>query len=103
MSDITNTADTLTNALGTGGTLSDIADDTASLSENSNKSTEELAYLRDIAEKEAINRFTTAEVKVELGGITNNVAANTDLDGVIGYLADEFQEALITAAEGVHY
>lgn len=103
MSDITNTADTLTNALGTGGTLSDIADDTASLSENSNKSTEELAYLRDIAEKEAINRFTTAEVKVELGGITNNVAANTDLDGVIGYLADELQEALITAAEGVHY
>lgn len=98
-----NMNDTLSNALETGGVISDIADNTDSIASSLNKTTEELAYLRDIAEKEAINRFTTAEVKVELGGITNNVAANTDLDGVIGYLADELQEALITAAEGVHY
>jgi ABC-type multidrug transport system fused ATPase/permease subunit len=98
-----NMNDTLSNALETGGVISDIADNTDSIASSLNKTTEELAYLRDIAEKEAINRFTTAEVKVELGGIINNVAANTDLDGVIGYLADELQEALITAAEGVHY
>lgn len=88
--------------LGYGGTLDDIAGDTQSLANSSNKTQEELAYLRDIAEQEAINRFTTAEVKVELGGITNNVAADTDLDGVIAYLADEVEGALLTAAEGVH-
>lgn len=85
-----------------GANLDDIAGDTASLAGSSDKTTEELAYLRDIAEKEAINRFTTAEVKVELGGVTNNVAANTDLDGVISYLTEGFVEALSTAAEGVH-
>lgn len=84
------------------GNLDDIAGDTSSLANSSDKTTEELAYLRDIAEKEAINRFTTAEVKVELGGITNNVAQNTDLDGIISYLADGFSEALATAAEGIY-
>ena len=85
-----------------GANLDDIAGDTASLAGSSDKTTEELSYLRDIAEKEAINRFTTAEVKVELGGVTNNVAANTDLDGVISYLTEGFVDALSTAAEGVH-
>lgn len=94
--------DTLANALGTGGTLDDIASNTGNIADSMDKTTEELAYLRDIAEKDAINRFTTAEVRVELGGITNNVAANTDLDGVIDYLATEFEDALLTAAEGVH-
>lgn len=85
-----------------GANLDDIAGDTASLAGSSDKTTEELSYLRDIAEKEAINRFTTAEVKVELGGVTNNVAANTDLDGVMAYITEGFVEALSTAAEGVH-
>lgn len=83
------------------GSLEDIAGNTSSLADGTDKTTEELAYLRDIAEQDAINRFTTAEVKVELGGVTNNVAANTDLDGVISYLADGLVDALSTAAEGV--
>lgn len=64
-------------------------------------STEELAYLRDIAEREAINRFTTAEVRVEQS-ISNNINNSADLDGVISVLTDGFTEALMTAAEGVH-
>lgn len=64
-------------------------------------STEELAYLRDIAEREAINRFTTAEVRVEQS-ISNNISNSADLDGVISVLTDGFTEALMTAAEGVH-
>lgn len=88
--------------LGYGDTLDGIAGDTSSLVDNSDKSTEELAYLRDIAEREAINRFTTAEVKVDLGGVTNNVAQGTDLDGVISYISDGLVEALSTAAEGVY-
>lgn len=85
-----------------GGALGDIAKNTGDTAKNTGKSTEELSYLRDIAEREAINRFTTAEIKVDLGGVTNNVAANTDLDGIISYLTDGVAEALVTASEGVY-
>ena len=93
---------------GTGGldpyssALGDIAKNTGDTAKNTGKSIEELSYLRDIAEREAINRFTTAEIKVDLGGVTNNVAANTDLDGIISYLTDGVAEALVTASEGVY-
>ena len=80
----------------------DTAKNTGDTAKNTGKSTEELSYLRDIAEREAINRFTTAEIKVDLGGVTNNVAANTDLDGIISYLTDGVAEALVTASEGVY-
>ena len=64
--------------------------------------TEELEYLRDIAERDAINRFTTAEVRIDRTGMTNRIEGNADLDGVISELTDGFTEALVTAAEGVH-
>nr|WP_243144358.1 tape measure protein [Flavonifractor plautii] len=64
--------------------------------------TEELEYLRDIAERDAINRFTTAEVKIDMTGMQNRIEGGADLDGVISALTDGFTEALLTAAEGVH-
>ena len=62
---------------------------------------EDLKYLRDIAERDVINRFTTAEITVEMGGVTNNVNENADLDGIVSYLASGVQEAMEIAAEGV--
>lgn len=82
--------------------LNDIAANTGDTANNTSKTSEELSYLRDIAERDAINRFTTAEVHVDLGGVTNNVAANTDLDGILSYLTDGVAEALVTASEGVY-
>lgn len=64
--------------------------------------TEELEYLRDIAERDAINRFTTAEVKIDMTGMQNRIEGGADLDGVISALTDGFTEALLTAAEGAH-
>ena len=58
--------------------------------------------MRDIAERDAINRFTTAEVKIDMTGMTNRIEGGADLDGVISTLTDGFTEALLTAAEGVH-
>ena len=84
-----------------GDTMGDIADDTSSLAGSSDKTTEELEYLRDIAEKEAINRFTTAEVKVELTS-HNNISNDMDIDGVVDHFTTAFVDALATAAEGVH-
>lgn len=65
-------------------------------------SEEDMKYLRDLAEQESVNRYTTAEIKVDMGGVTNNVNSDTDLDGVIDYLATGVNEAMEKSAEGVH-
>lgn len=82
--------------------LSNIADDTSDIADSLDVSNEQLEYLRDIAEREAINRFTTAEVKIDMTGMTNRIDGSADLDGVISQLTEGFTEALVTAAEGVH-
>lgn len=84
------------------GMLGDIGDDTSSIASSTKNSDEDLAYLRDIAEMEAINRFTTAEVKIDMTGMTNKIDSSMDLDGVLTVLTEGFAEALETAAEGVH-
>lgn len=99
--------------LGTGGygdfAMDDLLGNTGQTAANTgaaadalSTSTEELAYLRDIAERDAINRFTTAEVKIDMTGMQNRIEGGADLDGVISTLTDGFTEALLTAAEGVH-
>ena len=87
---------------GMGSDISDIAGNTSSMAKSLEVSGEELEYLRDIAERDAINRFTTAEVKIDMTGMTNKIDGGADLDGVIRELTDGFTEALVTAAEGVH-
>lgn len=89
--------------------LSGIADNTGLTADNTGKTAdalavteEQLEYLRDIAERDAINRFTTAEVKIDMTGMTNRIDGSADLDGVISQLTEGFTEALVTAAEGVH-
>ena len=100
--------------LGTGSNYGDFAMDdllgntgqtaanTGAAADALSTSTEELEYLRDIAERDAINRFTTAEVRIDMTGMTNRIEGGADLDGVISTLTDGFTEALLTAAEGVH-
>ena len=82
--------------------VGDISDNTGSMAKSLDLTGEELEYLRDIAERDAINRFTTAEVKIDMSGMTNKIDGGADLDGVIRELTDGFSEALVTAAEGVH-
>jgi len=61
---------------------------------------DEISYLRDLAEREAINRFTTAEVKVDVGGITQHVASALDLDDIVDYMTNKMEEGIAIAAEG---
>lgn len=89
--------------------LGDIAAYTGETADNTGKTAdalavteEQLEYLRDIAERDAVNRFTTAEVKIDMTGMTNRIDGSADLDGVISQLTEGFTEALVTAAEGVH-
>jgi tape measure domain-containing protein len=85
-----------------GMTLGGIADDTNSIADSVEISGEELKYIRDLAERDTVNRFTTAEIQFNMGGVTNNVTNNTDLDGVVAYIEEHVSEALEAVAEGVH-
>ena len=81
--------------------IGDIADNTGAIKDGLEITEEDLKYLRDIAEQEAINRFTTAEIKIEWNN-TQNISSEMDLDGVVDYLTENIQEAMESAAEGVH-
>lgn len=103
-----NAADSL-NAFELGNSLDgiykgvgDTAGNTAKMADSMDTSEEELKYLRDLAEQEVINRFTTAEIKIDMGGIVNQITKETDVDSMIAYLEEKLYETMNTAAEGVH-
>ena len=84
---------------GVGDNLGSIADDTGAIKDNMDITQEDLKYLRDIAEQEAINRFTTAEVTINQTN-NNNVSSDTDLDGFITALDDAMGEAIDEVTNG---
>ena len=93
--DLSNTLD------GIYGNTGDTAANTAATADALDIAEEDLAYLRDIAEREAINRFTTAEIKVEQHN-ENHISKDTDLDGIMDAWANDFAEKLEVSEEGVH-
>lgn len=84
-----------------GSNVGNIADDTGSMKNSLDCTEEDLKYLRDIAEQEVINRFTTAEIKIDMTN-NNNINNNNDIDGIVSDLEEKLQEAMETAAEGVY-
>jgi tape measure domain-containing protein len=93
--DLSNTLD------GIYGNTGDTAANTAATADALDIAEEDLAYLRDIAEREAINRFTTAEIKVEQHN-ENHISKDADLDGIMDAWANDFAEKLEVSEEGVH-
>lgn len=77
------------------------AANTGAMKDSMKSSEEELKYMRDLAEKEVVNRFTTAEIKVDMTN-HNNINDELDLDGVVAYLEQKVYETMNSAAEGVH-
>lgn len=84
-----------------GNKLGDIKGDTGKISDSMDITEDDLKYLRDLAEQEVINRFTTAEIKIDMTN-NNNINSETDLDGIVAYLEDALYETMEIAAEGVH-
>ena len=78
-----------------------IAANTADTADALQLSNEDLKMLRNIAERQEINKYTTAEIKVEMVN-HNNISNEMDLDGVVNLLEAKVTEALVTSAEGVH-
>lgn len=84
---------------GVGDSIGNIDDNTGKIKDSLDVTEEDLKYLRDIAEQESINRFTTAEVTINQTN-NNNVSSDTDLDGFITALDDAMGEAIESITEG---
>lgn len=107
------TADMMKNAgMGTGSPAAALGKDTAKntgktaantgkMADSLAASEEDMKLLRDIAEREVINRFTTAEIKIDMTN-NNSISNGMDIDGVISTLTDKLYDTMAIAAEGVH-
>lgn len=81
--------------------LKGILNNTASMSEGLDLTTEEIKYMRDAAEMEVINKFTTAEIKMEVQN-SNMISNNVDIHDVIDEFTEYLREKMQMTAEGVH-
>ena len=80
----------------------DTAENTARMADSLEASEEELKLIREIAERQAINKFTTAEVKIDMTGMTNKIESGEDIDGFLSQFTVKLEDALYATAEGVH-
>lgn len=79
----------------------DINENTAKMANSMDITSEDLKYLRDMAERDTVNRFTTAQVKVEISN-QNTISSELDLDGILSALTEGYGEAASMMAAGVH-
>lgn len=93
----------------------DIADNTANTADNTGKgakdakraadaldsTADDLAFLREAAEREAVNKYTTATIHIDVGGVTAGDTGGNDFDGVLRRLNDVLIESVESGAEAV--
>lgn len=85
----------------TAANTSSVADTTQDISDTvSASSDEELEWLRKVAERETVNRFTTAEIKLDFTS-SATINSDMDIDGYINTFTTELQEVLVSTAEGL--
>ena len=77
------------------------ADNTKKMADRMDDMDEDMKYLRDIAEKEYVNKFTTAEVKIDMTNY-NDISEQVDAEDFMDRLGERVAEHVHTAAEGVH-
>lgn len=83
------------------GNTADISDNTAEIADALDITNEELKYLRDINEREIIDRTVYRDIIVDVGGMKNEVKNEADLDGIASKLANKLTEQIKISAEGV--
>ena len=62
---------------------------------------EDLKYIRDMAERSYVNRYTTTNIKISQTN-HNKVSSDMDLDGVTEHLRSTLEKQMAAFAEGVH-
>ena len=100
--EIPNAQDYTAQFAGMNDSLEGISGDTSNISDAMDITQEDLKYMRDIAEQDAINRFTTAEISVDMSGMQNSINSGDDIDGFMTKLTDSVSEAVDNMTEGVH-
>lgn len=100
--DMPNPADYSSQLGGVNDNLDNIAGGTGNISDSISTTEEDLKYLRDIAEQEAVNRYTVAEINIDQSGMQNTIKNGDDLDGFMSGLMDSVNEAIDSITEGVH-
>lgn len=78
------------------------AANTAASADSLNLNNEELEWMRDLAEQEAINRFTTTEIRVDMGGVTQNVASYLDAETLTHRMVEAINNGAAMGVEGVY-
>ena len=86
---------------GVGKNTGKTADNTGKMADSLDDTEEEMKYLRELAEQEHINQFTTAEIKVEMNN-ENNISSGTDIDDMIRKLTEKLENAMHRTASGVY-
>lgn len=82
--------------------VDDIAGNTEKTANKLDYAEEDIKYMRDMAERQAINRYTT-DVHVDMSGMNNNISSEMDLDGVIAHLNEGIVEGINSGAKGDHW
>ncbi len=75
------------------------ADNTGRMADSLDLMEEEIKDMKDYATQEQINRYTTARVSIDVGGISQNISSDVDVDGVISRMIDSLQESMASGAE----
>ena len=89
------------NAAKTAGNTGKTAGNTGKIAKSVSASKDDLDFIRKMADRRAINRFTTAQIKVQMTN-NNKVSSTMDLDGMVDYLANGVQQAMEASAEGAY-
>ncbi|WP_084145913.1 tape measure protein [Anaerovorax odorimutans] len=90
------------NGLGSGSNPLAVNGTGANGTVNVDMSEEDLSYLRDIAERDYINKFSTATLAPNIQVTFGDVHETADSDKLYGRIAKILQEEIATASEGVY-
>ena len=81
--------------------VADAAKQTAKNTDGLSKTADDLSFLRDVAEREVIDRTVFSRIELNVGGINNTVNNSSDLDSIGAYLVRTIQEQMASGMEGV--
>lgn len=76
-------------------------DNTGKLKDSIDVASEDLKYLRDVAQREVIDRTVLRDVKVKVENSFGDIRQTADVDGIIRKIEDRLDEEIASTAEGV--